>query len=128
MRSTMPMRSLRSSVLKWPDRHAVDEGLAAWVAREGPRHRGLLHLGLFGSYARGDAGVGSDIDLIAILEESSVPAGQRACDWDLLSLPLPAEILVYTREEWELLQHQGGRFASTLRREARWLWGGEPPA
>ena len=31
-----------------------------WAAREAPRHAGLRRLGYFGSYARGDWGVGSD--------------------------------------------------------------------
>lgn len=35
--------------------------------------------------------------------------------------PVPAEILVYTRQEWQALLEVGGRFARTLEREARWV-------
>src|SRR5258708_32880190 len=59
-RCAMPVRSLRSSVLKWPDRGTVEQALAAWAARERLRHPALLRLGWFGSYARGDAGGGGD--------------------------------------------------------------------
>lgn len=117
----MPVRSLHSSVLKWPDRREVERSLAAWSAQEIPRHPELLLLGWFGSYARGDAGVGSDLDLIAVVERSTEPFERRALAWDLASLPVPAEILVYTRPEWEKLQQQDGRFIRTLQREARWL-------
>jgi predicted nucleotidyltransferase len=80
-----------------------------------------LRLGYFGSYARGDWGVGSDIDLIAIVEASEQPFERRALDWSLLDLPVQAEIVVYTRDEWERLIREGGRFARTIGREAVWL-------
>jgi predicted nucleotidyltransferase len=108
-------------VLKWPDRRAVEQALAAWAAREQPRHPGLVRLGWFGSYARGDAGVGSDLDLVAVVESSAEPFERRALAWDLSSLPVPAEILVYTRDEWQRLEREGGRFARALRSDARWL-------
>jgi uncharacterized protein len=117
----MPVRSLRSSVLRWPDRRTVEEAAAAWAARERLRHPNLIRLGWFGSYARGDAGVGSDLDLVAVVESSPEPFERRALAWDLGPLPVPAEILVYTRDEWERMHREGGRFARTLQSEARWL-------
>lgn len=120
----MPVRSLGSSVLRWPDRRQVEQAAAEWAAREAPRQPGLVRLGYFGSYARGDAGVGSDLDLVAVVESSAEPFERRALAWDLLSLPVPAEILVYTREEWDRLSRAGTRFARTLEREACWLVGG----
>jgi len=124
----MPVRSLRSSVLKWPDRRAVEQALAAWSAREQPRHPGLVRLGWFGSYARGEEGVGSDLDLVAVVESSAEPFERRALAWDLSPLPVPAEILVYTRDEWQRLERENGRFARTLRRDARWLVAPDPSA
>lgn len=117
----MPVRSLSSPVLKWPDRQEVEAALEAWASEEAARHPELLRLGVFGSYARGDAGVGSDLDLVAVVEDSDEPFERRALSWDLLSLPVPAEILIYTRPEWEKLQAEGRRFVRTLEREARWL-------
>jgi uncharacterized protein len=117
----MPVRSLNSSVLRWPDRSEVARRVADWAVQEGARHSGLVHVGYFGSYARGDAGVGSDLNLVAVVESSPEPFERRAAGWDLSSLPVPAELLVYTRQEWEHLQQEGGRFARTLQQEARWL-------
>ena len=53
----MPVRSLSSSVLKWPDRAAVDAVVRRWAAQQVGLHPELLCLDYFGSYARGDWGV-----------------------------------------------------------------------
>ncbi len=118
----MPVRSSHSSVLKWPDPKDVREAVQAWGRRQAKDHPKLMRLGLFGSYARGDAGVGSDLDLVAILSESDEPFEQRAVGWDTLALPLPAELLVYTSEEWDRMRAAGSRFAATVEREAIWLF------
>jgi predicted nucleotidyltransferase len=89
---------------------------------------GLEALGYFGSYARGDWGVGSDLDLIAILERSDEPFECRPLSWDLTDLPVPAEILVYTRYEWTRQLERGNRFARVLRDEVVWLIGSPTPA
>ena len=117
----MPVRSLHSPVLRWPDLETVRHAVGHWAGREAPRHSGLLRLGYFGSYARGDAGVGSDLDLVAVVESSDADFHRRALAWNLADLPVPAEILVYTRDEWERLKSAGGRFARALEKEARWL-------
>jgi predicted nucleotidyltransferase len=116
----MPVRSSSSSVLRWPDRDAVDGAARAWARRQAERPD-LEALGYFGSYARGDWGVGSDLDLVAILSRSDEPFERRALAWDLSQLPVPAEILVYTREEWARRLERGGRFARVLETEVVWL-------
>ena len=117
----MPVKSSTSAVLRWPDAASVRSALAAWAELEAPRHRGLLRLGYFGSYARGDWGVGSDLDLIAVTESSTAPFERRGLEWETSTLPVPAELLVYTREEWERLRREAGRFFRTVDREAIWL-------
>ena len=52
----MPVRSLTSSVLRWPDRDRVDQAVRTWAATERKLHSKLLRFGYFGSYARGDWG------------------------------------------------------------------------
>jgi hypothetical protein len=51
-----------------------------------------------------------------------------ALAWDLSPLPVPAEILIHTRDEWQRMEREGGRFMRTLAREARWLAEPEPSA
>ncbi len=117
----MPVRSSTSSVLVWPSRAAVTDALNTWAARERGRHGDLVRLGCFGSFARGDWGVGSDIDLIAIVRTSAERFDRRAVAWDLTQLPVPADLVVYTEAEWLALSAQGSRFAQTVEREALWL-------
>jgi len=117
----MPVRSLSSSVFKWPDRAEVEAALRTWLANAAREHPELLQLGCFGSYARGDWGMGSDLDLVAVVERSDKPFERRSVDWDLNPLPVPAELLIYTRDEWERLGREGGRFADVMAREVNWL-------
>ncbi len=117
----MPTRSSSSSVVTWPDREAIDAAVRAWARAEAGRRPELLRLGYFGSYARGDWGPGSDLDLVAIVRECDLPFERRAVAWDVLSLPVQADLLVYTAREWEALQARGERFARMLADETVWV-------
>ena len=121
----MPVRSLKSSVLKWPNREAVDHAIRSWTAEQFRVQPDIIRLGYFGSYARGDWGVGSDLDLIAIVKEASQPFERRARQWDLMGLPVPAEIIIYTWSEWEDLQQRDTKFARMLKRETVWTFSQE---
>jgi predicted nucleotidyltransferase len=118
----MPVKSLNSSVIKWPDLETVREAIGQWAKEEVRQHPGLIRLGYFGSYARGEWGVGSDLDLIAIVTDSPVAFDRRNLSWSLTSLPIPSDLLVYTLTEWESLEKTGSRFARTLSRETVWIY------
>jgi predicted nucleotidyltransferase len=113
---------LSSSVLRWPDREQVDRAVREWIGREAKRHPELVRAGYFGSYARGDNGVGSDLDLVAIVETASAHFSERSLGWDLLDLPVPAEIIVYTTEEFDRFVAEGGRLVRTLVAETVWIY------
>lgn len=117
----MPVRSLSSSVLKWPDKETVDFAVRCWAERMARALKDVLQIGYFGSYARGDWGVESDLDLIVIIESSSKPVERRAAEWDTTDLPVPADLLVYTKDEWEKMMSQR-RFGRTVMREAVWVY------
>ncbi len=117
----MPVRSSASSVLKWPDPGKVRAAAQRWAERQQRARADLIRLGVFGSYARGDAGVGSDLDLVAIVADADAPFARRAAAWDLTPLPVQAEIVVYTEAEWRRLSAAATRFARTLERETVWL-------
>lgn len=100
----MPVRSLSSRVVRWPDAAAVRTAAAAWaeaVAREAPE---VLRVGYRGSYARGDWGVGSDLDLVVVVERSGERFERRAAAWDTTDLPVPVDLLVYAVDEWDRLR------------------------
>ena len=118
----MPVRSLNTSVLKWPDQTEADRAVRLWAAAEMGRRTDIVRLGYFGSYARGNWGVGSDIDLIAVVDETSLPFERRAVDWRLENLPIPSEILIYTIDEWQCLLSKDSRFARMLKSEVVWIY------
>jgi hypothetical protein len=65
--------------------------------------------------------VGSDLDLVLVVEASDAPFERRAVSWDLHSLPVPADLLVYTRAEWDRLMQTPSRFQRHLADDTVWL-------
>jgi len=117
----MPVRSLNSSVLRWPDAQSVDRAVRNWAEKEISQKQNILKIGYFGSYANGNWGVGSDIDIVVILENSDKPFIYRASEWDTGLLPVHADLLVYTEEEWQRLC-LGSEFYKKLTHEAIWVY------
>lgn len=118
----MPVKSSNSRVLKWPARAEVDRAVRSLAARLAAAHPELVRFGYFGSYARGDSGPGSDVDLVALVKSSRRTFRERALDFDLAGLPVPAELLVYTLEEWQNALAARGRFLRQLESEAVWVF------
>ncbi|MCT0213848.1 MULTISPECIES: nucleotidyltransferase domain-containing protein [unclassified Synechococcus] len=118
----MPVRLLTQSVLRWPDADLVLRELSDWAEDQGQVHPSLQRVGVFGSYGRGTAGVGSDLDLLLI--DSAAEGGQQArlLDWPLEQLPLSCDALVLTPGELDILMASGQRMAQELQRDARWIW------
>jgi hypothetical protein len=109
-------------VLKWPHRDDVKKALRQWLNKQIAIHPEINQLGYFGSLAKGNWGVGSDLDLIVIVKESSIPFEKRPLAWDFDTLPVPTDILIYTTEEWQGMRKKGGRFVDTIEKEAVWLY------
>ncbi len=109
-------------MLRWPDRVTVDRAVRAWATEQAKQRPEVVKLGYFGSYARGDWGVGSDVDLVVVVQTAEEPFEQRTLSWDTSSLPVPAEILIYTESEWRTLKTENGRFARTLVEETMWVY------
>ena len=114
----MPVRSLNSSVLRWPGKEEVEKAFREWAREQKARYPDILRIGYFGSYARASWSVGSDLDIIVVVSTSSKPFHERSRDFDATDLPVPADILVYTEEEFQKLK---GRFARMLEEETTWV-------
>ncbi|MDP8928578.1 MAG: hypothetical protein M3O70_08410 [Actinomycetota bacterium] len=57
----MPVRSLSSPVLRWPDAPTVDAALGRWALDLAGKRPEVERIGYFGSYAHGSWGVGSNV-------------------------------------------------------------------
>ncbi len=117
----MPVRSLNGSVFRWPDAAAVHQAVRAWAGELASFHAEVRRVGYIGSYARGDWGVGSDVDLVVVVDRCDEPLERRGLRWDRSRLPVPADLLIYTEREWSELTRSAGRFARALRKEAVWV-------
>jgi uncharacterized protein len=114
----MPTRSLHSPVLKWPEREAVLAAAEAWGRDLLARDARVERVGCFGSYARGDAGVGSDLDLVVIVRD-----GHGDALFDATRLPVPADVVVLEAARWARLAAEPTGLARTIARDARWFKG-----
>jgi len=65
--------------------------------------------------------VGSDLDLVVILEAIKEPFWRRSAKWDVTELPVPADLVVYSLEEWCSLDEKN-RFFRMLIEETVWIY------
>lgn len=114
----MPIRSSDSSVHTWPDRETVHEAVTRWAEELSAGRDDVVGVAYLGSYARGDWGPESDVDLVVVVEETDEPVWRRGRSFDVTGLPVPADLLVFDREEWAERMGRGDRFARTVRDEA----------
>ena len=74
---------------------------------------------------RRDWGVGSDVDILIEMTSCHEPFERRLLDVNDSTLPVPADILVYTTEELRRMRQEGRRFAREAEEQAVWVW---PPS
>ena len=115
----MPVRSLGSSVFRWPDAATVDRAVRQWASEVADRGQ-ADRIGYYGSYARGDWGVGSDVDIVVVVADSGEPFERRSLCFDASALPVPADVVVYTEPEWRALADR--LVGRRLSREMVWVY------
>ncbi len=116
----MPTRLLTSALMRWPNAVEVDHAFQVWAREVMSRHPEVVRVGYVGSYARGNWGVGSDLDIVIILRQTTVPFFSRLLDVTDDGLPVPADILVYTERELKMMRERGSRFSGELDQNAIW--------
>jgi uncharacterized protein len=52
--------------------------------------------------------VGSDVDLVVLVEATDQPFHRRQLGFDIRPLPVPADLLLYTIAEWDQMSLSGG--------------------
>ena len=78
---------------------------------------------LFGSYASGNPGNDSDIDLL-IIQDTDLPRHKRSFDIQksLIGSMIPMDILVYTTKEFEQEKNEKGSFLFSAIRTSKVLY------
>jgi len=98
----------------------VDRAVRGWASTVGLDDQRVRRIGYFGSYARGNWGVGSDLDVVVIVDESADAFERRAIGFDTRQLPVSVDLLVYTIDEWERMSRDGG-LPRTVAPEVVWV-------
>ena len=117
----MPAFSFNHSVLRWPKPELILAAVQQWADAQQALRPALAKVGVFGSYGRCDAGVGSDLDLLLVDGSATGPQQQRFLTLPLERLPLCCDALVLTATELQELLASGSRMAIELQRDLRWL-------
>lgn len=113
----MPKRSSHSVVRTWPRPEEVISALRRWARRAAAADPQIVRVVLFGSYARGDWGVGSDADVLIELARCDRPPIARL---GLVPDPpgvVPVDLMIRTTGELELMRREGYRFTRVLEAE-----------
>ena len=125
----MPVRSLMQSLLRWPEPECVLKAVEMCAQAQAQRFPTLQRVGVYGSCGRGDASVGSDLDLVLIDAGAQGPQSRRYGQWRFEQLPLSCDALVFTPSEFaQLLMSSGGddlaqaAMARALQQDCRWIW------
>jgi len=77
---------------------------------------------LFGSYARGDAGPDSDVDLLVVMDYQGTSADQALRIRRSLASPFPLDLIVRSPEEIERRVRLGDFFLRDVLREGKVLY------
>ncbi len=98
----------------------VDRDEILNLARDAARriaenHVGVVKVLLFGSFARKDYGVRSDLDLLVIVNSSDRPIRERIEDFLADAPGYPTDILVYTEQEMQSLSENSGFLRQAVR-------------
>ena len=112
----MPGRSSNSSVLRWPERAVVEASFRQRITVLAEEVAGIEAAGYYGSYARGDWGVGSDLDVFLVVSDGS--AAEQRKHWDFLTLPVPVDVMVLSSSEFLSMKKHRRRFVDVLENES----------
>lgn len=108
--------------MRWPERAVVCRAVSEWANDLAARRAEVVAVGYFGSLARGeDWGVGSDADVLVLVTSAEEPFERRSMEYDPRSLPVPADVLVYTIGEWARLPEDTA-FHRRVQREVVWVY------
>jgi predicted nucleotidyltransferase len=118
----MPKRSFGSVKIFSLDPAAIREALRRHIDQRYRPDPNIVAVHLFGSFARGRAVPGSDVDLLVILERDPRPPRDRIPDHLPGGFPVGVDVVVWTRAEMEERLARHDRLARTILAEGELLF------
>lgn len=118
----MPKLFLSSAKPKFVNKNEVLELARTTARRMGSKHPNVVKILLFGSFARNDFGVHSDLDLLIILESSQKSVPDRIADFLEDAFDYPTDVFPYTEQEMQVRHRAGDPFLIRATREGIQLY------
>ena len=118
----MLKRSFGSVKIFSLDRAAIREALERHIDTRYRPDPNVVAVHLFGSFARGRAVPGSDVDLLVVLERDPRPPRDRIPDHLPGGFPVGVDVIVWTQAEMEERLARHDRLARTILTEGEALF------
>lgn len=117
----MRVFSLNALVHTWPNRAEVISALRSAADELRKRRPEVTRVGYFGSLTDGRRyGFGSDADVVVVVSDTDRSFMERLLDYHLDPLPVSADVLVYTEDEFARILTRGDLFTHDMA-NAVWL-------
>ena len=114
----MPVKSIHSALLKWPDSETTLKKARSWAEALGRGNSLIAGIRCFGSIADGRWGIGSDLDILIEVRSSETPFERRSLGYPLPECDVPVDLVVYTAPELSRLRSEGSRFIREIERDS----------
>jgi predicted nucleotidyltransferase len=108
-------------VIKWPKADEVVAALKEWAKTAARRVPGIRRVGYIGSYARGDWGVGSDLDVVVIIGDDPRIDPDQVARLETCSIPVPVDLQVFRESRWKGILQGATLFSRALERECTFV-------
>jgi predicted nucleotidyltransferase len=119
----MPKTSSNSVKKRSVPKDRVITELKAWTQKIVTQNSGIIKIGYFGSYARGDYTPASDLDILILIDKSDKVFFKRADDYTADNISVGCEIFVFTKQEVKqrTKKYKKG-WVDTILEEAVWIY------
>ena len=106
----MPKKSSLSVKITYFNKPAVEEALRKYLSELDQKYPEIEKVILFGSFLQERSIPGSDLDLLLVLRESSLPFLERIPHYMPSSFPVGVDVFPYTQEEITRMIREGNQF------------------
>lgn len=91
-----------------------------WARTHAEKDEGLLKVGYVDTFHQ--EGPESDhLDVVIVVEDTEVPMAERGSHWNLDSIGVSTQALVYTSEEWDEVLATEGWLSEKLKTQTVWV-------
>jgi predicted nucleotidyltransferase len=127
VRELSPMLKKSSPFVKisYFDEKAVCQALKLFLAELEGKHPEVEKVVIFGSFTKGQCVPGSDVDLLLILTESTIPLLERIPRYMPSAFPVPVDVFPYTKAEVARMLGEGNPFIKRAVEEGKVITGGD---